>query len=791
MVSSHIKIALRSLKRSSYYTALHVVGLGVAIACGLFIYRYIAFHTSYDRYHAHAANTYKVVSDILLEKTAYNEGASYAIYEALKTKVAGVDLAAFTMNKQDLTFRVGGQLFGSEKQGAFAASDWFKLFDYRWLAGHPEALDQPNTIVLTAATAKRFFGSGDPMGKTIYVSHDVPLNVVGILDDTPSNTSLKHGFYISESSINQVLEGVEDGFFSQWGYLMSTNQVYVSLSEGTAAAQIEETLQAMTDEAFGEESGKRFKFSLLPLTDTHFKGQYGGTMQKSLLAVLAMIGIAILVMALLNYVNLSIAQYTRRSAEIGTRKVLGGSRWQLFAQLMTESFSVAALATLFGVGMVLTAIPLGNKYLFLSEPLPPFPTQQLIVAAVLCWLLIGLAAGIYPAWVIGRIQVLQAMRQQVGFGSSLGRKVMVIIQNIFSLCLIFATIVMVGQVHYLQHTDIGFDRESVLMLSLPKEHTNDAHWRAFLDAQPEVSMYSYCFRSPANHDQRGGTLQFDNRPDWETWSAKSTFADPAYLQTFGIRLLAGRNLRTAATTPEYLINERMAKQLGFDDLHIVVGKRLLFGGIDNEPGTIVGVVSDYNIHALREAIEPTVLGYHEKLMQSIAIKTTGQALPALIGKLEREWKTRYPEDILNYQFVDTQIAQLYAAESVQQQLIWVASSIAILISCLGLLGLISLNVQQRTKEIGIRKVLGATVSGIVGMLSKGFIKPVVIATVIASPLAWWAMDKWLEDFAYRIDIAWWMFALAGLTALIIALLTVSWQAIRAAAANPVESLRDE
>ena len=730
------------------------------------------------------------MSDLLLEKTAFNEGASYAIYDALKTNVAGVDQAAFALTNQDLTIRVNGQLFSSEKNGAFAGADWFKLFDYRWITGSPDGLNQPNTVVLMESTANRLFGKEDPMGKTIEVE-EVPLNVVGVLADEPSNTSLKNAFYISESSIKSVLPGTESSFFTNWGYLTSTNQVYVSLTAETRVVQIEKVLRTMTIDTFGEEAGNLYRFSLLPLTEMHFDGHYGGTMQKPLLAILAAIGVAILLMALLNYINLSIAQYAHRSHEIGTRKVLGSSRWQLFLQVMTESFSVAALATLFGVGLAMAAIPLANSHLFPTEPLSPFTVPQLLIAAFGSWLTIGLAAGIYPAWVIGRIRALQAMRQQIGLGNPLGRKLMVVFQNTLSICLLLATLVIMSQVHYLRNTDIGFDRESVLMLSLPKGQANDSRWRSFLDAQPEVTAYSYCFRSPANHDQRGSTLRFDNRPDWETWSAKTTFADSMYLRTFGMQLLAGRNLRTTTATSEYVVNELMVRQLGFDNPQEVIGKPLLFGGIDENPGVIVGVVGNYNVHALREAIEPTVLGYKEPFMQSIAIKTSGQGSTAFLTRLAAEWKARYPDHIFRVQFVDDQIAQLYASESIQQQLIWIAASLAILISCLGLLGLVSLNVQQRTKEIGIRKVLGATVTGVVRMLSTDFVKLVLIATVIASPIAWWAMNKWLENFAYHIDVAWWMFVLAGIAAVTIALLTVSWQAISAAVANPVDALRDE
>lgn len=793
MIRQHIKTAIRSFARSRFYTGIHLLGLGVAIASALFIFRYVTYHLNFDTYHQHAATTYKIVSDLHLKDISYNEGVSYAIYEALRNGVAGIDHAAYALRRQNLTVNVDGRLFAVDGDGAFVSSAWFQLFDYNWLSGSSIALDRPQTVALSAETAKRFFGETDPMGKTIRVEDNVPLEVIGIVADNPSNTLLKNALYISQTSIQHVLPDITTGFFTQWGYLMSTNEVFISLSASTPPASVEKTLSALTVDQFGQETGSVYAFKLLPLESLHLNVRYGGTVRKPMLATLGVIGIAILCMAVVNYVNLSLAQYARRSAEIGTRKVLGASHGQLFSQFMAESLLVSGLATILGISLLRVAIPLANSYLFVNEPLALYPVRELAIVGITCWLVISMLSGIYPAYVIGRLQALHALKDNVSLGSFRGRKVMVIAQNVVSQCLVIATTIMMVQVHFLRHTDMGFDRESVLMLSLPREaRTDQDEWKAFLNAQPGVSSHSFCYRSPANHRQHGATLRFDNRSDWETWPARSTFADSAYLQTFGIRLLAGHNVRTTATVPEYLVNETMARQLGATDPNEILGKPLEYGATQEQgTGVIVGVVADYNTRSLHEPIQPTVISYEPNLMQSIAIKLNGQQVAAFIGNLEREWKARYPDQLLTYQFVDSQIEALYWGERVQQRLVWVASTVAVLIGCLGLLGLISLHVLQRTKEIGIRKVLGASVVGIVALLSTDFLKLVAIAFVIAIPIAWWATHNWLQGFAYRADMQWWMLASGGLVAMVIALLTVGGQAIRAALANPVDSLRDE
>lgn len=793
MLKNYFKTAWRSLLRNKYFTLIHVLGLGIGIACCLFIYFYIQFHLSYDRYHKQANHIYRVVHDLHLEKIEHESGTSYAIYEALKSKVPGITQAAFSMVRQDLTLNVRGTLFSSNKKAAFASSGWFKLFDYHWLQGTPEALDQPNTVALMASTAERFFGKEEAMDQTIYVDGIHPLKVIGVIDDQPSNTDLKSDLYISETSIKTVLPNVRNDYFTDWGYVNTTNQLYVSIKDSANIASIESTLQQLTNRYYGEETGKLFHFKLQALRDVHFDSNFGGSVQKSLLWILGLIGLSILLIATLNYINLSLVQYAKRSAEIGTRKVLGGSGGQLFFQFITESICVIGLSCLLGLALLQVIFPVANQLLFINEPIVKPSLLALSGLGLAIWSIISLLSGIYPAYMTGKLAIVNALKNNFSLGSANGRRAMVLVQNILSLCLIIATIVIVAQVHFLRSADVGFNRESVLLIPLPQKAMEKENvLRRFLDNRPTISNYSFCFKAPTMHDSRGGTFFFDQRTDCETWAAKATFADSAYISTLGIPLIAGRNIRENKTLPEYLINEKMVRMLGYKNEQQVLGKSLLGGGMhDEKPGVIVGVVANYNTKSLHDPIDPTVIGYDRELFQTAAIKINSRDLLNFIKQLKQEWPKLFPNTILNYQYLDEQIDQLYIKEDVQQKLIWTAAGLAIFISSLGLLGLISLNVLQRTKEIGVRKVLGASVSSIVDLLSKDFIKLIFIALIVASPITWWAMNKWLEDFAYHIDLQWWMFALAGLIALAIALLTVSFQAIKAAIANPVDSLRNE
>jgi len=793
MIKNYLKIAWRNIIKYKQYSILHLLGLGLAMMSCLFLFLYIDFHRSFDCFHHQGDRTFRLVHELHLETTEYNKGGSYAIYKALQSEIPEVDQAAFEISNQEFTLKIGDQLYKTEKRVALTSSAWFKLFDFRWLHGIPAALDAPNTVALTTKVAKKYFGDADPMGQTMLIESKYPFKVVGIIDDSQSNTSLNADMYLSFASIKTLQPNLQDNFFTYWAYFNSTNNVFLTLHDASQKNAVEKKLMTLAKQNLDPSTSHVFVFKLLPLYETHFDSRYGGTVSHTLLTILAIIGSCIMLIAAINYINLTIAQQARRSIEIGTRKVLGGSNWQLFMQFMSESVLISFTALIIGLMGLALLLPIANEYLLSQEPLQVVSWKQLFIFSAGLWLLVTVVAGVYPAYVLGRLHLHDTLKNKLSLGGRTGRQSLVILQSVLAQVMIMITVIIVLQVNHLRYTDIGFERESVITVPLPKDAlTKRKVIDDFLNRDPHVAYHSFCFRSPANDQRWGGTVQFDRKAEWETWAARYAYADTAYLATFGIQLVAGRNLNEEAADHEYLINEVMVSMLGYNNPENVLGKSLLAGGMhDDAAGRIVGVVKNFNTNYLSEPINPTVIGSKPAMYSSLAIKLSSANMSRFITDLQHKWKNLFPNTVFDFAFLDDQIAALYTKEIQQQRLVWLASAIAVGISSLGLLGMISLMILLRTKEIGVRKVFGAPIKTIVCMLSYNFVRIVGIAFIIAAPIAWWAMSKWLEDFAYHITIQWWMFALAGLIAFVIALATVSFQTIKAALANPVDSLRNE
>jgi putative ABC transport system permease protein len=403
--------------------------------------------------------------------------------------------------------------------------------------------------------------------------------------------------------------------------------------------------------------------------------------------------------------------------------------------------------------------------------------------------LITAGTGIYPALMMSRLNVYQALKNNSwNIRTGISRKVLIILQNQVAQTLMACTIIIVMQVVFLKNTDKGFDRKFVVMVPVGNVSASQKEQlRAAMAAMPQIQSFSFCNNPPSSDSQRGATVKFSDR-DWEKWPVLFAIGDSAYCRTFGIQLIAGRNVRASTPVPEYLINETMAKMLHVKSFNDILGKNLTPGDVK---GPVVGIVKDFNVRSLSEPIQPTVLLAQNDLQTNLAIKLSGNQTAGTLNKLQKEYSRILPDQVFSYQFVDDEIAGLYKTQNLQKKLLLGAAAIAIIISSLGLLGLISLTTVQRTKEIGIRKVLGATVTNITAMLSKELLLLVCIAFIISTPVAYWIMDRWLEGFAFRISIQWWVFALVGVTAVLIAIITVSFQSIKAASANPANSLRNE
>ena len=790
MIQTYFKVAWRSLKARLFYTLLNVLGLALAMGCCILLYVYVSYQQSFDTYHRHANTTYRIVNELHLDKTEYDKGSSLAMFLAAWRELPQVVNGAFSISRQSYMVTAGAadkKLFREEKNIAFTTSKWFDVFKYQVLAGNVQGLNKMNTAVLTQKQAQKYFGSAPAVGQYLQIKN-IPMRVVAIVADRPYNTDQNSEVYFSFATLKQ-LDPDYKNYSSQWGYIASVNNSYLTLRRAADKAAVEALLNRMAKPYFGD-GIKYYKFQLLPLTEQHFDLRYGGTTQKSLLTVLIVIGSLILATAIINYINLVVAQQARRSAEIGTRKVLGDTAGRLLMQFVTESVLTTTAAALLAMGLVVTVLPVINCYWFSAQPIYVGSWWALGLFTLALVIIINLVMGIYPAWWLNRFNITHALKKQATLvQTGLGRKALVILQNLIAQLLIAGTVIIVMQVQFLKNTDKGFDRNMVV--TIPVGQATDLQKQRLLEGvneMPDISSVSFCLNSPATDSQRGATLQFDNRAKWETWPARFAIGDAGYAGTFGLKVIAGRNRNPRAAVPEFLINQKMARMLMGNRWTNVVGKNLQPGDIK---GVIVGVVKDFNVHSLLEPIEPTVVLEDKGLQANMAVKLNGQHTDATLKALQLLYTETLPAEVFSYRFIDEQIASLYRAETLQQNLIWGAAAMAIVISSLGLLGLVSLMTLQRTKEIGVRKVLGAGVSQIGLMLSADFLKLVGISLVVAIPGSWWLMNSWLQNYAYHIQIHWWVYALTGVLAMLIAFLTVGFQSFKAAMANPVNSLRSE
>jgi putative ABC transport system permease protein len=680
-----------------------------------------------------------------------------------------------------------------EKEGiSFVSPAWFKIFDYKWLAGDPQhALAEPNAVVLTQKWAHKYFGPANPMGKLMRVNNQFTFKVTGLLQDFPENTDTKANMLVSLSTYKIIRPEFPE---NDWGWIDSNKETFVLLPPNFTAQQFDSAMPAFSRKYHGTDA-QIFRHHLQPLTDIHFNEHYKGVIRKPLLWGLSLIGVFLVVIAGINFVNLATVQSFRRAKEIGVRKVLGSSRGQLFRQFMLETALLTLAATFLSLVLAKFLLPFLNQWTNLSLKLN-FPTDPLLgLFLVLLAVAVILLAGFYPALVLAGFNPVQALKGKVALPQMRSvslRKALVVTQFVIAQVLIICTLVIANQMKLFRNADLGFKAEAVVMVPLPEQTTGKIKaLRNELKQHTNVRQVSFCFRAPASTTNNGGSFKYANRTEWETFPVRAKWGDSEYLATFGLKLLAGRNITDRDSTLELLVNETLLRKLQIRDPNQVLGKQIIVGELGDKPGKVVGVVKDFNLRSLHTDIEPCVIGNAPNIYQYAAIALQGSRITSSLATIREKWQAIYPQEVFEYQFLDEQLAHFYATEEMLGKLIQAFTWLAICISCLGLYGLISFTTVQRTKEIGIRKVLGASSATIVRLLTTDFLRLVLLANVIAWPLAGWAMHKWLQDFAYRTNISWWIFALAGLAAVGIALLTVSYQALKAAVANPVKSLRSE
>ena len=795
MIQNYFKIALRNVRRNKVFSFINITGLALGIAGSILIFQLVKFHLNTNNYHSNVKNIYRVVMDLHLGdgSVEHEKGSPFILHSTLKKDFASVENTAY-VGKEELTISIE-KTNGSvdkylEKESAiFTNSEYFNIFDYQWLIGKPSLLNNPNTVVLTERFAEKYFGNINPINRVIKINNTQNVKVVGLLKNYPENTDLRADIFISLPTIKTV---IPDYGYDDWYWFSKNRETYVALKNSTSKEDFEKQFPAFSKKYFGEDA-KVFQFHLQKLTDVHFNLDYDGKIKKSTLTLLSFIGLLLILMACVNFINLSTAQSFKRVKEIGIRKVLGSSKNQLFVQLIIESLIIAVLSMVIALLLSYSFLPTLNNWLKIKIDFIQFFDVYFVFFCIVTLFLVIILAGVYPALIISRfnpVSALKGNKDQVNRGGIPLRKALVISQFCISFVLIAVSILVVSQIDFLKNKDIGVNKDLILHINIPNNNKSVlTTFKNQLLLKPYIRNFSFERSAPSSKFGGGGQIKFENG-EWEKFAVRSRIADENYLETYQIKLLAGHKPIPCDTVREILVNEALIKNLGLKTPEGVINKRLLIGDA-GQTGVIVGVVSDFHNTTLYAKIEPTVIFSLANRYKQVAIKLNTFDAHKTIQEISSIWGKTFPDQVMEYSFYDQELAKFYEKEDLIRNLSISFGVLSILISCLGLFGLAAFATTQRTKEIGIRKVLGASVKQIVGLLSKDFIKLVLIAIIIASPIAYYFMNQWLQDFAYRINIEWWIFALAGIIAIAIALLTVSYQAIKAAIANPVKSLRME
>ncbi|MGI4022780.1 MAG: FtsX-like permease family protein [Janthinobacterium lividum] len=795
MFKNYLKIAWRNFYKQKFYTSINVFGLAMGLACTVILFLFISYHLSFDRYHTNSKRIFRTVTDLHIPDGSidYDQGSPYVLGQFFKN-FPTVENQTTLIGKRNFTVSISQKnqskqsLFYEFENIAFTDNNWFKMFTYSWKSGaSATALSNPFTAVITSNLAKKYFDTDEVVGRTIRVENKYNFTITSVVNDNPANTDFRENLFLSVASAKIMFADPKD-FWTKIDFISSKVFGFVLLNDEHAQKQVDKGIEQLQKKNFKVYDA--LHFHLQPLADIHFNGRYGGKISKPLLLILAIVGLALILIACVNFINMATAQSLTRAKEIGTRKVLGSSRKAIFWQFIIETAFVAVTAGAVALLLTILFLPTINQWLQLSLVIG-VPVVLFLIALLV---VIVFAAGFYPAIILSGFKPVDALKNKIGNSnpsSGLSRNVLIILQNVIAQSLIVCTVIIVLQVKFLKNVDLGFNKDAVIMVPVP---TQDASQLSFLrnelDNQNDVKSISFCYKPPSALTQKGGSIKYDGH-EWEKFTVSSIIGDQNYIKTFGLKLLAGRNLYPADTANTYIVNEQVLQKLNIKSPEMAIGHKLIAGDFGDQTGIIVGVVKNFNIQPLNVGIEPALIAQRREYYENAAIKISGDHQQQTINLIAQKWKKVYPQNAFEYHFLDEQLANFYQKEEMISKLITVGTCVAILISCLGLLGLISLMTVQRTKEIGIRKVLGATVSNLVALISKDFVKLIIAASVISAPLAYFAMQKWLQDFAYRITISWWIFALSGILAIAIALFTIIFQAIKAALTNPVKSLRSE
>jgi putative ABC transport system permease protein len=819
MFRNYFKTAFRSLIRNRNYAIINIAGLAVGIAVCMMIFIIIQFQTSFDDFHSKKDRIYRVLTENHHADAAtisYAKNVPFPLPTGLKTAFPQLEQVAPVYASHNDELQVlddNGTPVKNFKEGSgvfYTSPSFFNMFDFPLLAGSYASLKDPNNVLLTKEIAETYFGDWKTaMGKTIkitgYYSMDaglfqfppVALKVSGILATIPANTDFQLKLVVAYGT--DFTGDIQYGFQQpQWNQSAPDFGCYILLPPNISVDNFNQQLSAYAREV--QSADNKDSYFIQPLSAVHYDAEAGNysnkTISHELINVLWLIAAFILLIACVNFINLSTAQAVNRAKEVGVRKVLGSNKSQLQIQFIVETFLVVTIAVVLAAVITLFLLPSVNNLLEISLSFNLFTDPTVIVFLLAVTIVVTGLAGFYPSIVLSNFNPINALKSKLTVNTTKGmslRRGLVVFQFIIAQALIIGTLIIVQQMNYFMNQPLGFDKDAIVNVPFRPDSTG-VKLTDYLKQQllsNGAQAVSFSSNNPVEDDNNMfSAFKFDNAIKEADFQAIVKFADNDYVPTYKLQLVAGRNLQPSGWTREFLVNESFVKSLGLKKPEDILNKEIsIMGGLIKCP--VVGVLKDFNDRPLRHNLAPLLIATNSTMYRQASIKLSTTNIASSMQSIKKIWEQTFPNYVYEYRFLDDKIESFYKQENQLSQLYKIFAAIAIFLSCLGLYGLASFMAVQRIKEVGIRKVLGATAGNIVYLFSKEFIILIAIAFAIATPLAWYSMHQWLQDYAYRINISWWLFAAGGLAAIVIALATISFQAIKAAIANPVKSLRTE
>jgi len=804
MLRNYIRLAWRNLIRRKAYTAINIGGLAIGIAACLLLFTVVRYELSYDSFHPNHDRIFHIVTeDKYPDDVSYTSGVPFPALDAIRLDFPQITTGALYANygSQVTVLGANSNNITSDKKfieetGVFYADpQFFQVFQYGWLAGSPSVLGEPNNTVLTQKMAEKYFGNWrDAVGQYLKLDNAIVTKVAGILNDPPSNTDFPLGVV---SSYESFKSSKLYGYVTDWGNTTSNFQLFMLLPSGISSSSIEQQLLTFSKKHYTGDPHSIRKNFLQPLNEVHFDNRYSNlgdhVTSKSTLWTLSLIGVFIIIMACINFINLSTAQAVGRSKEVGIRKVLGSNRRQLFWQILGETGIIVLVSTALAIVLAAICMPYIKHVASITETINLFNWQTAAFMGIIIITVTALS-GFYPSFVVSKFNASLALKNKITSATVGGislRRALVILQFSISQILIIGTIVAVSQMNFIQNADLGFNKEALLILNSNADSvivTRQPAFKQKLLQIPGIQSVSFSSDVPSSDNNWSGNFAFDHKAD-EGFNIYRKAGDEDYFATYGLQIIAGRPYAKSDTANEIVVNETLVKKLGLKSPGLVIGKEIRSGRGSWKP--IVGVVKDFKTNSLREDVKPMMIMERRERYGVTGVKFRSGNLSKTKAAIDAAWNEINPEYAYTSTFMDEAINNFYEQEQHLSLLYKIFAGIAIFISCLGLYGLVSFMAAQRTKEVGIRKVLGASVANIIYLFSKEFTLLIIIAFAVAVPVAYYLMSQWLDNFVFRIHMGPGVFVLAIVASVIVAWLTVGYKSVKAALSNPVKNLRSE